>query len=322
MVERTVPAAEVGPESLGDSRSETAKAESQTALNDVAGPSPMALFAQRSLRHAGLLLGGGVLLAIAVVAIAGPWVVELDPYGQDLLKRVKPPFWMQGSDPAHPLGTDHLGRDYLSRLIHGARISLLIGFLAAAVSGLIGVTLGVVAGYFRGSVDAAVMFIVTARLATPIILVALAVVAVVGSSLQTVILVLGLLLWDRYALVTRAVTLQLREQDFVTAARAAGFSQVRVLLFTVLPNIANPIIVVATLEMAQAILLEAALSFLGLGVEAPLPSWGLMVAEGKDYILFDPWIIAIPGLALLLLVLAINLVGDGLRDVTAPEGRT
>lgn len=286
------------------------------------GPSPLDLVAYRTRRHPGLLIGGGFLMAIVIVGIAGPWVLDLDPFSQNLLKRLKPPFWMAGSDPAHILGTDHLGRDYLSRLIHGARISLLIGFSAAAISGVIGVTLGVVAGYFRGMTDSVVMFIVTARLATPIILVTLAVAAVMGPSLQTVILVLGLLLWDRYALVTRAATIQLRDQEYVVAARAAGFSQFRVLLFTVLPNIANPIIVVATLEMAQAILLEAALSFLGLGVEAPLPSWGLMIAEGKEYILFEPWVIAVPGVALLVLVLAINLVGDGLRDVTAPEGRS
>ena len=314
MAGRIVPSASQSAADLGDSQPDD-------RLNDVAGPTPLELFVHRSLRNPGLLLGTGFLFTIAVVSIVGPLVFELDPYGQDLLKRLRPPFWMDGSDPNHLLGTDHLGRDYLSRLVHGARISLSIGFLVATVSGFIGVTLGIVAGYFRGSIDAAVMFVVTARLATPIILVALAVVAVAGSSLQTVILVLGLLLWDRYALVTRSVTLQLREQEFVIAARAAGFSHARVLLFTVLPNIANPVIVVATLEMAQAILLEAALSFLGLGVEAPLPSWGLMVSEGKDYLLFDPWVIAIPGIALLLLVLSINLVGDGLRDVTAPEGR-
>lgn len=322
MADRAAPSARMSSGGADGARSNSTVGSSHAGLDDVAGPTPLELFAHRSLRHVGLLLGAGFLLTIAAISILGPLVIELDPYGQDLLKRLKPPFWMQGSDPAHLLGTDHLGRDYLSRLVHGARISLLIGFLVATVSGFIGVTLGIVAGYFRGPIDAAVMFIVTARLATPIILVALAVVAVVGSSLQSVILVLGLLLWDRYALVTRAVTLQLREQEFVIAARAAGFSQARVLLNTVLPNIANPIIVVATLEMAQAILLEAALSFLGLGVEAPLPSWGLMVSEGKDYILFEPWVIAIPGLALLLLVLSINLVGDGLRDVTAPEGRT
>ena len=291
-------------------------------LSNVAGPSPFGLVIYRALRHPGLLCGGSALFFIVLLAIAGPWIWHLDPYGQDLLKRHKPPFWMQGSDPAHLLGTDHLGRDYLSRLIYGARISLLVGFSAAAISGLIGVTLGVIGGYFRGRVDAIVMFIITARLATPLILVALAVVAVTGSSLQLVILVLGLLLWDQFALVARSATLQLREQEFVVAARAAGFSKARVLLFTILPNIANPIIVVATLEMAQAILLESALSFLGLGVEAPLPSWGLMVAEGKEYLLFDSWVIVIPGLALLILILSVNLVGDGLRDVTAPEGRT
>ena len=310
MVDRTIPTQD--PE----------ESDARDALDNVAGPSPLGLVAHRSLRHVGLLTGGGVLFAIVAIAAAGPWLFDLDPYGQDLLARHKPPFWMAGSDPAHLLGTDHFGRDYLSRLIYGARISLLIGLLVAAISGVIGVTLGIVAGYFRGTVDAVIMFVITARLATPIILVALAVVAVYGSSLQTVILVLGFLLWDRYALVTRAATLQLREQEFVTAARAAGFSQFRVLLFTILPNIANPIIVVATLEMAQAILLEAALSFLGLGVEPPMPSWGLMVAEGKEYMLFDPWVIAVPGIALLVLVLSINLVGDGIRDVTAPEGQT
>jgi peptide/nickel transport system permease protein len=171
-------------------------------------------------------------------------------------------------------------------------------------------------------VDLLVTFLITVRLSMPVVLVALAVVAVVGGSLQVVIAVLGLLLWDRYAVVMRAATMQIREMDYVTAARAVGCSTFRILASEVMPNIANSLIVVATLEMAHAILLEAALSFLGVGVQPPLPSWGLMVSEGKDYILFgEPWLITIPGLALFLLVLAINLVGDGVRDVTAPENR-
>ena len=181
--------------------------------------------------------------------------------------------------------------------------------------------LGICAGYFGGKVDAVVSYVVTTRLAMPVVLVALAMASLVGGSLKVVVLVLGLLLWDRFAVVTRAATRQIRDQDFVAAARASGFSNARILFQEILPNIFNALIVVATLEMAHAILLEAALSFLGLGVQPPLPSWGLMIAEGKPYMFFQPWVITIPGVALLVLVLAINLLGDGLRDVTAPEGR-
>ena len=161
----------------------------------------------------------------------------------------------------------------------------------------------------------------TTRLAMPVVLVALAMASLVGGSLKVVMLVLGFLLWDRFAVVTRAATQQIRDLDFIAAARAAGFTDLRIVLQEILPNIMNALIVVATLEMAHAILLEAALSFLGLGVQPPLPSWGLMIAEGKQYMFFSPWVIAIPGVALLILVLAINLVGDGVRDITAPEGR-
>ena len=201
------------------------------------------------------------------------------------------------------------------------QISLLIGISAALISGLIGTTLGLCACYFGGWVDSVVSYVVTTRLAMPVVLVALAMAALVGGSLKVVVLVLGFLLWDRFAVVTRAATQQIRNQDFVSAARAAGLTDLRIIGQEILPNIMNALIVVATLEMAHAILLEAALSFLGLGVQPPLPSWGLMIAEGKQYMFFQPWVITIPGVALLLLVLAINLLGDGLRDITAPEAR-
>lgn len=270
---------------------------------------------------ASLYLSGLVILLIALAAIFAPLLAPYDPYAQDLLRRTFPPFWMEGTDPAHWLGTDHLGRDYLSRLIYGARISLTIGFVTALVSGFIGTALGVTAGYFGGRVDAAISFLITARLAIPVILVALAVVAMVGSSFEIVIAVLGLLLWDRYALVMRAATQQLRGRDFVLAAQIQGASHWQIVRHEILPNIVPPLLVVMTVEIAQAIMLEAALSFLGLGVPAPLPSWGLMLQEGKANVLFDPWLITIPGAALFTLVLAINVFGDSLKKITNKRGR-
>jgi peptide/nickel transport system permease protein len=181
--------------------------------------------------------------------------------------------------------------------------------------------MGVAAGYFGGRVDLAVTFLINVRLAMPVVLVALAVVALFGGSLFVVITVLGLLLWDRFAVVLRGATMQVRSMEYVAAGEILGTPLIRLLFKDILPNIANHLIVVATLEMAHAIILEAALSFLGLGVQPPVPSWGLMISEGKEMLLFEPWLIAIPGIALFLLVLAINMLGDGLRDVTAPEGR-
>jgi peptide/nickel transport system permease protein len=231
-----------------------------------------------------------------------------------------PPEWLGGTS-LNPFGTDQLGRDYLSRLIYGARISMLIGILTVVTSGTIGTTLGVLGGYFGGRVDDAVMFVITARLSIPLILVALTVVALIGSSLTVVVLTLGLLLWDRFAVVARTTTMQVRNLDYIAAARAAGASRAHILLREVLPNIVSHLLVVATLEMALAILLEAALSFLGLGVPPPLPSWGLMIAEGKDYMFFSPWVIMVPGITLFVLVLGINLLGDGLRELLG-AGRT
>ena len=284
-------------------------------------PSRDALLGARISSHTSFAIGAGVMLVIFAVALLAPWLAPHDPFAQDLGRRLIPPVWHDGGSWTHVLGTDQLGRDYLSRLIYGSRISLLIGATAAATSGVIGTTLGVLAGYFGGRVDLVVSFIITTRLALPVILVALAVAAFIGSSMQIVIVVLGLLLWDRFAVVTRSTTMQVRALDYIAAARATGASTARIIAAEILPNIANALVVVATLEMAQAILLEATLSFLGLGVPPPAPSWGLMVAEGKEYMFFSPWVITIPGVALFTLVLAINLLGDGLRDLTAPENR-
>ena len=295
---------------MSDMQSETLKNQTKRSV-----------FRRRILGHQGVMIGAAIVLTAVLIALSAPLIAPHDPYYQDLLNRLVPPVWDSRGSWEHILGTDHLGRDYLSRLIYGARISLLIGIGAALISGLIGTVLGVAAGYFGGRVDMVVTFMITVRLSMPVVLVALAVVAIVGGSLQVVIMVLGFLLWDRFAVVMRSSTLQIRSMDYVAAAQAVGCSTTRILTTEIMPNVVNNLIVIATLEIAHAIILEAALSFLGLGVQPPLPSWGLMVSEGKDMMLFEPWLITIPGVALFLLVLAINLLGDGARDITAPENR-
>ncbi|UYV36484.1 ABC transporter permease [Rhodobacteraceae bacterium D3-12] len=288
---------------------------------EIQGPTPRQMLMARARGHKGLIFGMVIVGLLVVVALLAPLLAPHDPYAQSLMNRMVKPVFMGGTWE-HPLGTDHLGRDYLSRLIYGARVSLLIGVVAALISGVIGTAMGVSAGYFGGRVDAVVTFLINVRLAMPVVLVALAVVAILGGSLTVVICVLGLLLWDRFAVVMRASTLQVARRDYVAAAQVIGCSTPRILLTEIMPNIFNNLIVVITLEMAHAILLEAALSFLGLGVQPPTPSWGLMVSEGKNMMLFEPWLVLIPGAVLFVLVLAINLMGDGLRDVTSPEGRS
>lgn len=264
--------------------------------------SPGRLALRRALRHGSFWIGGTALLLIILVALFAPWLTPYDPAAQHLGERLIAPVWATGGSWTHPLGTDLLGRDYLARLLFGARISLLIGFSTILISGVFGTCLGVAAGYWGGWVD-------------------LVVVAVVGNSLTLLIFVIGGLLWDRFAIVTRSATQQLAQSEFVIAARCIGSSRTRLFLKEILPNLTGQLIVVASIELAHAVLLEAALSFLGLGVQPPLTSWGLMVAEAKSQIFFRPWMIAVPGVALIVLILAINLLGDAVRDITAPEGR-
>ncbi len=286
-------------------------------------PTPGAILRRRVFGHVGLVLGGAFLLLIVAMALLAPLLAPHDPLDQELARKLIPPIWHDSPKAtwAHPLGTDLFGRDYLSRLIYGSQISLLIGFAAMLISGVIGTALGVAAGYVGGRVDMVVNFIITTRLSMPVVLVALAVVSLIGNSLWIVIWVLGLLIWDRFAVVMRSSTQQMRNLDYVAAAQALGCSTFRIIMTEIMPNILNNLIVVATVEMAHAILLEAALSFLGLGVQPPAPSWGLMISEGKGFMFFQPWLIGIPGTALFILILSINLLGDGVRDVTAPENR-
>ena len=293
----------------------------QTA-EEILEPTPMTKLRRRVFKNHSFLIGAVILIFIILIALLAPLFSPHDPYDQDLARRLMNPFWHdKKTDDLYLLGTDKVGRDYLSRLIYGAQISLLIGFLTILISGTIGTALGVVAGYFCGRVDMVVNFIINTRLAMPVFLVAMAAVVAFGASLHVVIMVLGLFLWDRFAVVMRSITMQARDLDYVKAARAIGCSTPYIIIREIFPNVLSSLTVVATVEMANAILLEAALSFLGFGVQAPTPSWGLMLNEGREYMFFSPWLLALPGTGLFLLVLAINLFGDGLRDVTLERER-
>lgn len=283
--------------------------------------SPARVALRRALRHGSFWAGGLILIAIVLAAALAPLLTPHDPSLQDLSQRFIPPVWAEDGLWDHPLGTDALGRDYFARLLYGARISLLIGFLTILISGAIGTTMGVAAGYWGGWADLIINFVLTIRLTLPVVLVALVVVALVGSSLTLMIMVIGLLLWDQFAIVVRSATQQLVRREYITSARAIGSSTPRILFREILPNITGPLIVVGSIELANAILLEASLSFLGLGVQPPQVSWGLMVSEAKSQLLFRPWMVAVPGAALVLLIFSINLVGDAVRDVTTPEGK-
>ncbi len=288
-------------------------------MSDDAAPAPRwRRRIRRALSHGGFVAGASVILAVVLMAVLAPLLMPHDPYLQDLSKRLMPPVWDAAGSWTHPLGTDHLGRDFLSRLILGSRISLFVGVAATAIAGIIGSTLGLLGGYFGGRIDAVIMYVIATRLSLPGILTALALLAVVKGSLVSVVAVLGFLLWDRFALVVRSATQQVRAQDYVSAAIAVGSTQARILKREVLPNVMSPLIVVATLEMAAAILAEASLSFLGLGLPPPNASWGLLVSEGRNFMFFKPYLIVLPGTLIIVLVIAINALGDGLRDLASP----
>ena len=255
-----------------------------------------------------------------LTALAAPLVSPFDPIEQDLGdRRLKAPGFRDAAGYLHPLGTDHLGRDLLARVIYGARPALLVGFAAVAISGLIGMVTGLIAGYFGGRTDDVLMRLADIQLAFPFILLAIAVIGVLGPSLKTIIIVIGVSSWVVYARIVRGVALTLREREFVQAALALGGGDTRVLLRHILPNVLTPWLVVATLDMARVIVIESALSFLGLGVQPPMPTWGGMLADGRVYISTAWWLATFPGLAILVTVLGINLFGDGLRDTLDPR---
>ena len=265
------------------------------------------------------VVGAVVLLIVLGGAVFAEHIAPYEPSRQRLMARFKPPFWASGGSFAYPLGTDNVGRDIWSRIIHGSRISLTVGICAVAVSTLIGVTLGLTSGFVGGLVDSTIMTLVDIMLAFPQLILAFAMVAVLGPGIANIILVLGITGWERYARVVRAEVLALREREFVQAAHAIGVSNVKIIFGHIMPNTFSSVIVMATLQTAQTILAEAALSFLGLGTGLTYPSWGQMIALGRDYIGIAWWLSTFPGLAILLTVLAINLVGDRIRDVLDPR---
>jgi peptide/nickel transport system permease protein len=259
--------------------------------------------------------------SLFVMAAAAPWLAPHDPVRQSLRVRLKPPT-LEGADGrAHPLGTDHLGRDVLSRVIYGSRVSLLIGFAAVGVGSLVGASLGIVAGYRRGWFDTVVMTVADAQLAFPFILLAIGIIAVLGPSFPTLVVVVGLSGWMTYARVLRAQVLVLRSREFVDAIHGLGGSTLRIIVRHILPNVLSSLVVIATLELARAIVLEATLSFLGLGIQPPTPSWGGMIHEGREYLDSAWWISTFPGLTLMLSSLVVSRLGDWLRDVLDPTLR-
>ncbi len=274
---------------------------------------------RKLVRNPAAIAGALVLLVIVGAAVFAPYVAPHEPARQSLIRRFTPPIWTAGGKPGYVLGTDQVGRDILSRMIHGARVSLLVGVAAVAVSLVVGVVLGLLSGFLQGRVDTVIMTIVDVTLSFPQLLLALAFVAALGPSLLTIIMVLGLTGWERYTRVVRAEVLALREKDFVEAARALGAGPLRTLLRHLLPNTFSSIIVMSTLQVAQAILQEAALSFLGVGTGSAYPTWGQMISLGRDFVTVAWWLPTFPGLAILLTVLSINLVGDGLRDALDPR---
>ncbi len=274
---------------------------------------------RRLVRRRTALFGLLVVLVVMLAALAAPLVAPFDPLEQDIGQRLREPGWQDAQGRVHPLGTDHLGRDILSRIIFGSRIALLVGLAAVVISGVLGMIIGLVAGYFGGRMDDFLMRLADVQLAFPFILLAIAVIGVLGPSLRNIIIVIGVSSWVVYARVVRGEVLSIREREYVHAAVALGSRHWRVLTTHILPNTFTPWLVVATLDMARVIVIESALSFLGLGVQPPTPTWGGMLADGRVYLSTAWWLATFPGLAILITVLGINLFGDGLRDTLDPR---
>ena len=262
-----------------------------------------------------------ILLLLLIAALFAEIVSPHSPIDQDITQALSPPLFFEGGTWNHLLGTDELGRDILSRIIFGARISLVVGFIAVAISGFIGTSLGLVSGYFGGRTDSIIMRVVDIQLSMPYILIALALIGALGPSLRNIIIVIGITSWVDYARIVRGEVLSIKENEFVDLAKIAGCRIHRILLKHIFPSLVNSLIVLGTLMLGRIIIFEAALSFLGLGVQPPTPSWGIMLADGRQYLTYAWWLATFPGFAIMLVVLGTNLVGDWLRDLLDPKQR-
>ena len=282
------------------------------------GP-PVGMWRRRIIRLKWGVGAALVLLVVILSALLAPWISPHDPLAVDIRHRLAPPAWMAGGTPQHPLGTDQVGRDLLSRVIYGGRVSLIVGVSAVLLSSSVGMLLGLAAGYFGGRLDWTVMTVVNVVLTFPFVLLALAVIAVLGPSLPNMIAVLAVAGWPIYTRVIRAETIGLKEREFVTAGRALGMSHLRIMFRQIMPNLVSAGVVIGTLQVAQVIVLESFLSFLGLGVQPPIPAWGNMLGEGRVYMLNSWWIAAFPGAAIFVTTLVINLMGNALRDWLDPH---
>ena len=274
---------------------------------------------RKLLENKGAFFGLIMVLGVFFCAVLAPVISPHDPIFQDVEKRLIPPIWQAGANPDYPLGTDHLGRDIVSRLIYGARISIVVSTSAVALSALLGTLIGLFSGFYGGKVDSFFMRIADVQLAFPFILLAIAIIAVLGPDLQNIIITMAITGWVIYARVVRAEVLSLREKEFITSVRALGGSNGRIIFKHLFPNVVPPIIVIVTLEMARMIIMEAALSFLGLGIQPPTPTWGGMLADGRVYLITSWWLATFPGLVIMLVVLGINLLGNWLRDMLDPR---
>lgn len=265
---------------------------------------------------------GGIMLALIVgISLTFPLYYPVDPLAQDLMARLTPPAWQAGGSLAHPLGTDNLGRDVLARILYGSRVSLLVGFASVLVAEALGIVLGLLSGYYGGRTDSIIMRVADVFMAYPFMLLTISIIAVLGNSIFNLILVLGVSDWVTYARTVRGSVLALKEKEFVKAAHSLGTRNRTIIRRHILPNILSPLLVLGTVRVANIIIWESGLSFLGMGVPPPQPTWGRMLAEGRAYITDAWWLVTLPGLAIMLTILAINLLGDGLRDALDPRLR-
>jgi len=263
----------------------------------------------------------GIIVAFVLAALLAPVLSPADPYEQSLRMRHRPPVWEERGSWSRPLGTDRLGRDLLSRILYGARVSLAAGVVTVLLASAVGAAVGLVAGYYGGRVDATLMRVTDATLSFPVILLALILAVTVGPSFANVVIAIAVILWARYARVIRGQVLTLMQLDFIAQARIAGAGAWRVITRHLLPNTLNTLVVLVTLQIGYVIIVEASLSFLGAGIPPPTPAWGGMIAEGRDVVTSAWWVSVFPGLAILLVVLAFNLIGDWLRDTLDPRLR-